>query len=421
MPSIQLLSSFQLWLGERLQVAGAKTPPQFVLLLTIVALLAFAVVAYFLAKLLFQRVAGILVKKSKTHWDDALLKNRFFFWLAQLAPGVVLYTATEAMLGEPEPWGNFIRNGSILYMVLVAYLASAALLNGSLVIYRKFPISKEIPIRSFIQVAKLILFVITVIVLMSVLLDKSPIYFLSGLWAITAVLMLIFKDAILGLVAGVQLAANRMVARGDWIEMPKYGADGTVIDIALTTVKVQNFDNTITTVPTYALISDSFKNWRGMEDSGGRRIKRSLKIDINTVGFCDEALLKELRKIDLIADYLMEREAEIAKERSECKGLGEHQVNSRALTNLGTFRAYVRAYVENHPMIHQELTVLVRQLPSTENGLPLEIYVFSKDKNWVNYEGLQADIFDHVFAILPAFKLRAFQRGTDYPPPPSSE
>lgn len=417
MPSIQLLSSFQLWLGERLQVAGAKTPPQFVLLLTIVALLAFAVVAYFLAKLLFQRVAGILVKKSKTHWDDALLKNRFFFWLAQLAPGVVLYTATEAMLGEPETWVNFIRNGSILYMVLVAYLASTALLNGSLVIYRKFPISKEIPIRSFIQVAKLILFVITVIVLMSVLLDKSPIYFLSGLGAITAVLMLIFKDAILGLVAGVQLAANRMVARGDWIEMPKYGADGTVIDIALTTVKVQNFDNTITTVPTYALISDSFKNWRGMEDSGGRRIKRSLKIDVNTVGFCDDALLKELRKINLISDYLKKREAEIAEERSTRKDGGSHPANTRALTNLGTFRAYVRAYVENHPMVHQELTVLVRQLAPTENGLPLEIYVFSKDKNWVTYESLQSDIFDHVFAMLPTFKLRAFQRGTDFPPP----
>jgi miniconductance mechanosensitive channel len=302
-------------------------------------------------------------------------------------------------------------------MVLVGYFAISALLNGCLDIYRKFAISKEIPIRSFVQVAKLILFVITAIILMSILLDKNPIYFLSGLGAITAVLMLIFKDAILGLVAGVQLAANRMVARGDWIEMPKYGADGNVVDIALTTVKVQNWDNTITTVPTYALISDSFKNWRGMQESGGRRIKRSLKIDINTVRFCDEAHLKELRKIDLLSDYLKEREAEIAKERSAHKGSGDHHINARALTNLGTFRAYVRAYVKNHPLIHQELTVLVRQLASTENGLPLEIYVFSKDKDWVAYEGLQADIFEHVFAILPAFKLRAFQRGTDYPPP----
>ena len=417
MESIQLLSSFQLWLGERLQVSGAETPPQVVLLLTIVALVALAVLAYFLAKQLLQRVVGKLVRKSKTHWDDALLEKRFFFWLAQLAPGVVLYAATEKVLGEPEAWVTLIRNGSVVYMVLVGYLAVLALLNGVLQIYRKFSISREIPIRSFLQVAKLILFVVTAIVLMSILLGKSPVYFLSGLGAITAVLMLIFKDAILGLVAGVQLAANRMVARGDWIEMPKYGADGNVIDIALTTVKVQNWDNTITTVPTYALISDSFKNWRGMQESGGRRIKRSLKIDINTVRFCDEAHLKELRKIDLISDYLKEREAEIAKERAARKGRGDHPINSRALTNLGTFRAYVRGYVKNHPMIHQELTVLVRQLPSTENGLPLEIYVFSKDKNWVNYEGLQADIFEHLFAILPTFKLRSFQRGTDYPPP----
>lgn len=417
MPSIHLLSSFQLWLGDRLQVAGTEAPPQLVLALSIVALLALAVVAYFLAKQLLQRVIGSLVRKSKTHWDDALLEKRFFFWLAQLAPGVVLYATAEKMLGQPKAWVSLIQNGSVIYMVLVGYLAIASFLNGSLIIYRKLSISREIPIRSFIQVAKLLLFVITAIVMMSILLGKSPIYFLSGLGAITAVLMLIFKDAILGLVAGVQLAANRMVARGDWIEMPKYGADGNVVDIALTTVKVQNWDNTITTVPTYALISDSFKNWRGMQESGGRRIKRSLKIDVNTVRFCDEALLKELRKIDLIANYLKEREGEIAKERSKSKTAGSHPANSRALTNLGTFRAYVRAYVENHPMVHQELTVLVRQLPSTENGLPLEIYVFSKDKNWVTYESLQADIFEHVFAILPAFKLRAFQRGTDFPPP----
>lgn len=416
MRSIQLLSSFQVWLNEWLQIGGVETPPQVVLLLSIVALLALAIVAYFLAKQLLQRVIGNLVKKSQTHWDDVLLENRFFFWLAQLAPGVVLYGAAEKMLGQPEAWVKIFQNGSVVYMIVVGYLAFSALLNGSLDIYRKFPISKEIPIRSFLQVAKLILFVITAIVLMSILLDQSPIYFLSGLGAITAVLMLIFKDAILGLVAGVQLAANRMVARGDWIEMPKYGADGSVIDIALTTVKVQNWDNTITTVPTYALISDSFKNWRGMQESGGRRIKRSLKIDVNTVGFCDDALLKELRKIELISDYLKKREAEIAEERSTRKDGECHPANTRALTNLGTFRAYVRAYVENHPMVHQELTVLVRQLAPTENGLPLEIYVFSKDKNWVTYESLQSDIFDHVFAMLPTFKLRAFQRGTDFPP-----
>ncbi len=405
-----MLASTKSWLRDQFLSQAGENADRLALMATIGIMLVLAILAYVMARIMLSRVVGRVVRRTKTVWDDAMYQSKFFFWLAQLAPGVVLYLTAKPMLEEPEVWIEVIQRGALIYMVLVGYLAVAAFLNGVIDIYRRFPVSKELPIRSFIQVAKLLLFLLAAIIVMCLLLDESPVYFLSGLGAITAVLMLIFKDAILGLVAGIQLAANRMVARGDWIEMPKYGADGNVIDIALTTVKVQNWDNTVTTVPTYALISDSFKNWRGMQESPGRRIKRSLSIDVNSIKFCDQALLKELRKINVLKEFLKEREQEIAKSNKGKKGGIAHQANLRQLTNIGMFRAYVRVYVESHPMINQDLTVLVRQLAPTEHGLPIEIYVFSKDKNWVNYESIQADLFDHFFAILPEFHLRAYQR-----------
>ena len=408
MASQHVLAFTRSWLED---LIGEVDAPQG---MALAILLALAVIVYFLARLILTFVIGNLLKKTTSFGDDPLLQKKgLFLWLALLAPGVVLYLAAEPIVGEPLSLVLLIRQGATLYMVIVGYLAMASLLNGGLAIYRKFPVSREIPLRSFVQVAKLILFLITAIILLSLLLGRSPLYFLGGLGAITAVLLLVFKDTILGFVAGIQLAANRMVARGDWVEMPKYGADGSVIEIALTTVKVKNWDNTVTTVPTYALISDSFKNWRGMEESPGRRIKRAIRIDINSIRFCEESLLSELRKIALLSDYLQRREREI--EEANRKHDAKHPANDRRLTNIGTFRAYAKAYVENYPMINQDLTVLVRQLAAGENGLPLEIYVFSKDKNWVNYEAVQSDIFDHLFAILPFFKLRPFQRGSDFP------
>jgi miniconductance mechanosensitive channel len=244
-------------------------------------------------------------------------------------------------------------------------------------------------------------------------LDKSPLLLLSGLGAVTAILLLLFRDTILGFVAGIQIAANRMVNTGDWIEMPKYGADGDVLQVGLTTVKVQNWDKTISTIPTYALISEPVKNWRGMTESGGRRIKRSLNIDIQSIRFCDQDMLQEFSKIHYIKSYIQAKLEELQRFNSEQQVDTTDLVNSRRLTNIGTLRAYMQAYLENHPDINQDMTLMVRQRPPTELGVPLEIYCFCADKNWVNYEGIQSDIFDRFLAILPAFKLRAYQRVSD--------
>lgn len=241
-------------------------------------------------------------------------------------------------------------------------------------------------------------------------------YLFSSLGALTAILMFIFKDAILGFVAGIQLSANRMVANGDWIEMPKYGADGDIIEIALTTVKVQNWDKTITTIPTYALITDSFKNWRGMSESGGRRIKRSINIDMNTIQFCTEEMLNRFSKIQYISSYIEKMKIKLQEHNKMDKVDESSPVNGTRMTNIGIFRAYVKAYLDNHQMISKEMTLLTRQLAPTEHGLPIEIYVFSLDKVWGNYENIQANIFDHILAVVPEFDLRVFQNpsGRDF-------
>jgi miniconductance mechanosensitive channel len=247
------------------------------------------------------------------------------------------------------------------------------------------------------------------ILIVAIVLDKTPVFLLTGLGALSAVLMLVFKDPILGFVAGIQLTANKMVAPGDQIEMPKYNASGSVIEIGLTTVKVQNADKTITMIPTYALISESFKNWRGMQDSDGRRIKRSVYIDISTIRFCTEEMLERFARIQFISDYVERKRVEISAYNAAQQIDDSSLVNGRHLTNIGIFRAYLTAYLENHPMINREMAFLVRQLDPTIHGLPIEIYVFSKDKAWAGYEGIQADIFDHILAVVPEFDLKIFQ------------
>jgi miniconductance mechanosensitive channel len=289
-----------------------------------------------------------------------------------------------------------------------------ALLNALLAIYGSSAISKEISITPFVQVLKLGLYFVGGILLLSLLLQKTPLYFLSGLGALTAVLLFVFKDILMGFVAGIQLIANKMVAPKDWIEMPKYGADGDVIEITLTTVKVQNFDNTITTIPTYALINESFKNWRNMNLSGGRRIKRYVNIDLSSIKFCDTEMLKRFTKIQLISKDIQDRQAEI-KDYNEKNNVDESTlVNGRRLTNIGVFRSYVEAYLMQHPKINNKMTFLIRQLSPRENGLPIEIYVFCKETNWNIYEAVQADIFDHILAVVPEFKLRVFQEPSGF-------
>jgi miniconductance mechanosensitive channel len=269
--------------------------------------------------------------------------------------------------------------------------------------------SRRIPITTFVQVVKLLIVLGAAIYVISIALGKEPWVIFSGLGALTAVILLVFRDTILGFVGGLQLIANDMVRVGDWVEMPKYGADGDVLEITLTTVKVQNWDKTITTIPTYAMITDSFKNWRGMKESGGRRIKRSINIDVNTIKFCTPEMIERFKGIHRLRNYIESKETELREYNKQLDVEDSSLADGRRMTNVGTFRAYLVEYLKQHPLVHKDMTFLVRQLQPGETGLPIEIYVFSTDQVWANYEGIQADIFDHVFAVLPVFELRAFQ------------
>ena len=332
--------------------------------------------------------------------------------LAHFAPALVIYLLTPFALEGLEWLITFIRDVLQIYMIIIMALVIDSLLNTVEDVYRNFRASKEIPIKGFIQVLKIALYFLVIIFITAILLNKTPIYLLSGIGALAAVMMLVFRDSILGFVGGIQLAANRMVAVGDWIEMPKYGADGDVLEVALTTVKVQNWDKTITTIPTYALISESFKNWRGMSDSGGRRIKRAINIDMSSIRFCDKEMLERFAKIQYISEYIEQKKDELEQFNQAAKVDNASLANGRRMTNVGTFRAYVVAYLSNHPMINMDMTFLIRQLPPSQYGLPIEIYVFSKDQVWANYEAIQADIFDHVLAVVPEFDLRVYQNPT---------
>ena len=373
------------------------------------ALVLVAAVAFLIAKRLLLRVVSSAIKRSKTQWDNQLLEHRVFYWLAHLAPGVVLYLLSPLVLSGSYRLIAALRAGSLIYMIVVAVLAIDALINAVLEIYNGFDVSKQVPLKGFTQVAKILLYLAALVVILATLLGKSPFFLLSGMGILASVLMLVFKDPILGLVAGIQLSTNRMLSKGDWISMSSYGADGDVIDIALTTVKVQNWDKTITTIPTYALISDSFKNWRGMEESGGRRISRSVHIDKSSIRFCTPEMLVRFAKIQYIAAYIEESQEQLAAWNAEHGIDDTSPVNGRRLTNVGIFRAYLLAYLRNHPGVNQEMTLLVRQLEPTPDGLPIQIYCFSSTTEWAAYENLQSDIFDHILAVATEFDLRLFQ------------
>ncbi|MEN8204535.1 MAG: mechanosensitive ion channel domain-containing protein [Pseudomonadota bacterium] len=379
-------------------------------------ILALSLAADFIARRVILRTLSRLIQRSRWNWDDALLQRKVLKRIGHFAPAVVIYLLAPVALEGYDSASRFVTQLVLIYMIVLGLLVLDAVLNVIVDVYRSQERSRYVPIRSFIQVIKLVTVFIGIVFIVSIILDKTPLYLLSGLGALTAVLMLVFKDAILGFVAGIQLTANRMVARGDWIEMAKYGADGDVLDVTLTTVKVQNWDKTITTIPTYALISDAFKNWRGMAESGGRRIKRAINIDMNSIRLCDDALLARLERIHLLRDYIKTKHEEIAAYNSERSFDEDCLVNGRRLTNVGTYRAYIVAFLRQHPMINQDMTFLVRQLAPTSQGLPLEIYVFSKDKVWANYEAIQADIFDHLLAVIHEFDLHAFQQpaGMDF-------
>jgi miniconductance mechanosensitive channel len=368
-----------------------------------------------LAKGFMLRFLRFCIKNSKTQWDDKLVQRNLFHRLSHLAPIIVIsFFLPQIWVGHPTAVG-LIDAFSQIYTMLVVLLVVQALLDAFHDVYRTFEWSKQVPIYSFIQAIKLIVYMVGAVFIVAKLMGKDPSVIFGSLGALTAVLMLVFKDSILGFAAGIHLTTNKMLSLGDWLEMPKYGADGDVIEIGLTTVKVQNFDKTITTLPTYTLISDAFKNWRGMSESPGRRIKRSILIDLNSIRFCDEALLDRLASIQAISGYIREKQKEVQAFNQQLDtGGSDHPANGRRLTNIGTFRAYLVAFLRQHPLINQEMTLLVRQLEPTPRGLPLQIYVFSSDKRWVEYEGIVSDLFDHILSVMKEFDLRAYQEPSGF-------
>jgi len=372
--------------------------------------------ANFILKRFVLGLVRSLIKKSKTSIGEHLIEQKFFHRLSHLAPAFVISSLSGIVFLNYPFLNELVEVVVNLYLVVIALSVIDSLINALFKVSEDSKISSKLPLKGICQAIKIIINGTGVIFILSILLDKSPLYFLSGLGALTAVLLLVFKDVILGLVAGVQLTTNNMVRKGDWIEMPKYGADGDVIDVSLTTVKVQNWDKTVSTIPAHALVSDAFKNWRGMSESGGRRIKRSIHLDLSSLRFLKESEIEELEKIELLKDYFQGKRSEIgdAGMKVEEHGMAAPLLNGRNLTNSGTFRAYCFEYLKAHPSIHKKgMTFLIRQLAPTEKGLPIEIYVFVNDVRWVHYEGIQSDIFDHLLASLPIFDLRAFQLPSD--------
>jgi miniconductance mechanosensitive channel len=379
-----------------------------ILMIMFIALI--CILANLLAKKIILRIITHVIKRNKYEWDNFFLERKVFHKISHIVPAVIIFHFASSF---PE-YQSFIEKGAFAYIFIVGILVFNSFLDACNDIYLTFDVSREKPIKGYIQVVKIAVFIVGGIVLVAELIGQNPIILLSGLGALSAVLMLIFKDSILGLVAGIQLSANDMVRVGDWIEMPKFDADGDVIDITLNTIKVKNWDKTVTMIPSYALISTSFKNWRGMQETGGRRIKRSLYIDVSSICFCTPEMLSEFKRIHYLAEYLEAKEAEISAWNRENQINPENLVNGRKLTNIGVYRAYIQNYLSRHPQIHRELTMMVRQLAPGEHGLPLEIYAFTNDIRWSVYEAVQADIFDHLFAIAREFGLRIFQNPTGH-------
>jgi len=385
---------------------------QTLIIVILVAVLSW--LSYIITRLIIDRVVTVAVRKTKFKWDDIFLESKVFMRLSHFAPALVIYLMAGWAL-EPYPgWLTFVQKLTFLYMISAGALFLFAFINAWHKIYLTLPISEHRHIKGYLQLLKIFIGFIASLIIISLIFNKDLTTLVAGLGAMAAVLMLIFKDTILGLVASVQISANNMVKIGDWISLPSRGADGTVIDITLNVIKVQNFDKTIITVPTYSLVQESFQNWTGMEKSGGRRIKRAVHIDVRSIGFLEESQIDKLKRIQILRDYIETKEKDL-KDFNEKHNIDDSVlVNGRRMTNVGTFRAYINAYLKQHPKIHNDMTFLVRQLPVSEKGLPIEIYVFSKDQEWARYEAIQADIFDHLLAVVPEFGLRVFQNPTGY-------
>lgn len=357
-----------------------------------------------------------LARKSKTNWDDLLIENKVFSSIAHLVPVMVVFYLLPDIFNNHESLVSYSKRISEIVIILVVIQVIFRFLNTTRMILSQIDLFKDKPLHSYFQLIKIIIGIILGILILSIAADKSIMYFFGAFGAMTAVLILVFKDTILGFIASIQLSANDMIRIGDWVQMSKYGADGDVIEINLTTVKVKNWDKTISTVPTYSFISDSFKNWRGMQETGSRRIARSFFVNQHTVKFVNESLINRFKNIFILKDYIESKEIEIKNYNEEHKVDTKQVSNGRRMTNIGCFRIYLLNYLKNHPKINQDLTILVRHLDPSEVGIPIQVYAFCTDIEWPNYEAVQADIFDHILSVIDQFELEIFQNpsGSDF-------
>ena len=379
-------------------------------IISLITLFLIAIIIYFITILIIKKTVFVFLQKTETKRDDIIIENKFFNRICLLIPAYIIRGLIPISIPSFPLLSSAIIMMTKIYEVFVYSRVIDAILSTLNDIYNTYEVSKSKPIKGFIQVLKIIVYVICFLLIIAILTQKELSNILIGLGTLSAVLMLVFKDPILGFVGGLQLTINDMLRIGDWIVMEKSKADGEVLEIGLTSVKVQNWDKTITTIPTYSLISDSFTNWRGMESSGGRRIARSFVIDADTIKFCTPEMLEKFKKFQLITQYITDKENEIEEYNKRNNIDDSNPVNGRRQTNIGIFRAYLTEYLSHNPYINKDMTFMVRQLAPTEYGIPIQVYAFSSNKIWVNYENIQSDIFDHIFAVVTMFDLKIYQK-----------
>lgn len=379
------------------------------LLLFIIILIILSMIVFFITKRIIIHYLYKIFKKTTFKWDDLLSDTKAFDNLAHIVPAILVVIMAPTIFADFEQLLSIVTKLTNAYLIVVSMSVFFAVIKVFEYNLSKHPAFKDKPLTSYFQLVRILLYIVTIILVFSVILNKSPLYFLSAFGAMTAILLLVFKDTILGLVASVQMSSNDMVRVGDWVEMPKFNADGDVIDINLNTVKVQNWDKTITTIPTYYFITDSFKNWRGMQQTGGRRIKRAIFVDVHSVKLIDPPMREKLKKYQLVTDYIETRQKEIEEYNALHNVDTSVLINGRRMTNLGVYRKYIESYLRSHPKIKQDMTVMVRQLANENKGIPIEIYCFTDTTAWVEYEAIQADIFDHFYSTSTFFDIEIFQ------------
>ena len=388
-------------LGEDLSAIIAES-------VSTLSLLVFSIGIFFLIKFILKKTVYKIIQLSTNKYDDLLIKNKVIGRMCLLIPALITGALLSRVLPDFPETAAFLTKAVNIFEIIICTMILSAFVSTGEDLYNMHEMSKIKPITGLVQVSKIVLYILTVLVIIAYVLGTKIGNVLISLGTMSAIIILVFQDTIKGFVGGIQLSVNDMLRIGDWIVVGP--ADGTVQEINLTTVKVQNWDNTISTIPTYNLVSNPFTNWRGMSESGGRRIARSINIDVNTIRYCTPEMLEKYKQYSLVKDYITQREEEI-QEYNKANNIDTSQVlNGRQQTNLGIFRAYIKAYLNNNPKLNHNLTMMVRQLQPTEFGVPLQIYAFSSDKQWVNYEEIQSDIFDHIISAAPMFDLKIYQK-----------